>query len=148
PISEPSQPKKIVPGTFRFAHGLGAGDLNGDGRMDVLCTGGWWEQPEKVGDQPWKFHAATLGPNCADMHVFDVDGDGKNDIITSSAHDYGLWWPQHKPGKDGPTFIRREFFPLPDYKPTLPKNVEMSKDEQALFALINKHRAENRLAPY
>ena len=37
------------PGTQRFSHGLGAGDLNGDGRLDVICTGGWWEQPESAG---------------------------------------------------------------------------------------------------
>ena len=44
-ISEPSAPGKVVPGTNRFSHGLGVGDLNGDGRQDVICTGGWWEQP-------------------------------------------------------------------------------------------------------
>src|SRR5688572_8083300 len=44
PISVPSAPGKEVPGTQRFSHGLGVGDLNGDGRKDVLCTSGWWEQ--------------------------------------------------------------------------------------------------------
>ena len=33
PVSEPSRPGKLIPGTFRFSHGLGVGDLNGDGRQ-------------------------------------------------------------------------------------------------------------------
>ncbi len=65
PISEPSSPgRPPVPGTFHFSHGLGVGDINGDGRADVMCTGGWWEQPEKVNGEPWAFHPANLGPAC------------------------------------------------------------------------------------
>jgi hypothetical protein len=113
PISEPSAPGKVVPGTFRFSHGLGVGDLNGDGRLDVICTGGWWEQPAKVEDRPWAFHAADLGPDCADMYAYDVDGDGKADVISSSAHKYGIWWHQQKPGTaDSPTFLRHDLFPM------------------------------------
>jgi hypothetical protein len=112
PISEPSSPGKAVPGTFRFSHGLGISDLNGDGRLDVICTGGWWEQPAAVEDKPWTFHPAGLGPDCADMFAYDVDGDGKADVISSSAHKYGIWWHQHKPGPGGsPTFVRHDLFP-------------------------------------
>jgi hypothetical protein len=116
PISGPSDPatKKIVPGAFKFYHGLGVGDINGDGRADVISTAGWWEQPEKGADpcEPWKFHAADLGPACSDMYAFDVDGDGKADVLSSSAHEYGIWWHQQKPGQNGnPDFLRRDLFP-------------------------------------
>jgi hypothetical protein len=107
PISEPSKPGKPVPGTFMFSHGLGIGDVNGDGRPDVICTGGWWEQPEKDDGKPWPFHAANLGEACADMYAYDMDGDGKADIISSSAHKFGIWWYQQKsPGE----FLRHELF--------------------------------------
>jgi FG-GAP-like repeat len=112
PISEPSTPGKPVPGTFKFSHGLGAGDLNGDGRLDVLTTGGWWEQPAQDDGKPWKFHPANLGPDCADLFAFDMDGDGKADILSSSAHNFGIWWHQQKPGQDSnPAFLKHDLFP-------------------------------------
>ena len=33
------------------AHGMGVGDINGDGRMDVVTPAGWWEQPPKGSTQ-------------------------------------------------------------------------------------------------
>jgi hypothetical protein len=133
PISEPSTPEREgtataevngekvtvkfkipgneIPGTFRFYHGLGIGDMNGDGRPDVICPHGWWEQPLHDDGRPWKFHPANLGPPCADMFAYDVDGDGKMDVISSSAHNFGIWWHQQRVGKDGkPAFVQQELF--------------------------------------
>src|SRR5262249_39335820 len=82
PISVPSAPGKEIPGTQRFSHGLGVGDVNSDGRLDVICTGGWWEQPAKDDGKPWTFHPANLGEACADIFAYDMDGDGKADVIS------------------------------------------------------------------
>ena len=111
-ISGPPAPGRTIPGTDRFSHGLGIGDVDSDGRLDVLCTAGWWGQPEnaKTTDALWSFHEVSLGDSCAHMYVVDVDGDGINDVISSSAHRYGVWWHQQVPGSGGEQFVTRKYF--------------------------------------
>lgn len=79
----------------KFTHGIGCGDVNGDGKTDILELNGWWEQPKSLEGNPlWTFHAQKFGSKGgAQMYVYDVNGDGKNDVITSlAAHEYGLAW--------------------------------------------------------
>jgi hypothetical protein len=77
-----------------FSHGLGVGDVNGDGRQDLLLKDGWAEQPESLaGDPVWEQHPADFGEGGAQIYAYDVDGDGDNDVVTSlHAHAYGLSW--------------------------------------------------------
>ena len=78
----------------RAGHGIGHGDINGDGRTDMLASEGWWEAPSDLkSTQPWKFHRFDFADAAAQILVFDVDGDGKNDVVTSHhCHLYGLAW--------------------------------------------------------
>jgi hypothetical protein len=78
----------------RYTHGIGCGDINGDGRIDILEKDAWWEQPASVANQPvWTRHPFRFAEAAAQMLVHDVNGDKKNDVITChNAHGFGLSW--------------------------------------------------------
>jgi hypothetical protein len=98
--------EQVVLGDQGSGHGYAFGDLNGDGREDVLVETGWYERPD--GDplaKPWKFHPETAlpHPSCPFL-VVDLTGDGRSDILWGKAHDFGLyWWEQGEPKPGGTT---------------------------------------------
>jgi len=76
-----------------YGHGIGAGDVNGDKRTDILTSKGWLEAPADPRSGNWTMHADWDFPeHLGFMYVLDVNGDGKPDVLTSNAHDYGIFW--------------------------------------------------------
>lgn len=81
-------------------HGIGLGDINGDGRKDIVTVAGWAEAPEDYQNGEWIWHdELTLDTDAASlpMVIFDVNNDGLNDVIYGEAHAYGLYWMEQKP---------------------------------------------------
>lgn len=131
---------------YALAHGIGTGDINGDGRTDVLSATGWWEQPETLSkDKTWKYHPFAFGryKNRATniggsvMAVYDVNGDGLNDVVTNlNVHGFGLaWFEQKKDGAGNISFVRHMI--NDDYSQKSVGDVTFSQGHAATFADID-----------
>ncbi len=104
----------------RYTHGLGWGDIHGDGRIDLVEKDGWWEQPANAKPgQTWIKHPYKFAAEAAQMLVYDVDGDGLANVVTSwHCHGYGLvWHKQIRNAKGEIAFEKHEILPCrPDLK--------------------------------
>jgi hypothetical protein len=114
--------KLTAPGTFasfrvqsegRQGHGLGFGDVNGDGRGDFVLAKGWLEAPEKPLEQDWTWHPEfDLGSASIPILVADVNQDGIPDLIVGQSHAYGLdWWEQRVDDKGQRTWTQHPIDP-------------------------------------
>lgn len=84
-------------------HGIGLGDINMDGRKDIVTPHGWYEAPENRSKGIWNFHDDYKCESEVSirMIVTDVNEDGLNDIIYGHGHNYGLFWLEQTAGSGG-----------------------------------------------
>lgn len=81
-----------------YGHGIGLGDVNGDGRNDILTPKGWFEAPENPRAGQWKWHPEFDLGSVGFIYALDVNEDGRNDLVTSAAHNYGVFWMERGEG--------------------------------------------------
>ena len=99
--------RRYTIGAEKSGHGIGFGDMTGNGKADVILSNGWLEQPEDVYAENWKFHGGwEVKGASVPILVHDVNGDGVPDIIIGAGHNFGLFWFEQKINADG----SREFF--------------------------------------
>ena len=127
------------PGEAVNGHGIGVGDINGDGRFDVAVPTGWYEQPaEGIAKSPWAFHAIEFGNNGVfgngggEMGVYDVNGDGLADVVNGSAHNWGIKWFEQKKAADGTRTFEQHAI-AQDFSTTNAGNVVFSESHAARF---------------
>ena len=84
-----------------YGHGIGLGDVNKDGRNDILTPKGWFEAPVDPRNGKWIFHAEFDLGATGFIYVKDVNDDGLPDLVTSLGHSYGILWYEQKRSPDG-----------------------------------------------
>lgn len=148
PGEDPTRPWERVslsgangPGAAKFAHGFGTGDVNSDGRLDVMVAGHWYEQPAAPDGMPWKIHKLPAPP-CADMYALDIDGNKLNDVVCSSAHGTGFWWLQQRLEEDEPFFVQQAFFPPPASLAKAPTEYAFTAEESRIYGDLNTARGD------
>jgi hypothetical protein len=84
-----------------YGHGIGAGDINRDGRTDIITPKGWFEAPTDPRFGKWIFHSEFDLGATGFIYTLDVNDDGLPDLVTSLGHDYGIFWYEQKKDDSG-----------------------------------------------
>jgi hypothetical protein len=89
--------KKHVVSPRSYGHGIGVGDVNHDGRNDIITPQGWLEAPADPRASDWKLHPEFQLGDTSFIYVIDLNEDGLADLLTGNAHNYGIFWMEQRP---------------------------------------------------
>lgn len=143
--------KKTMTGRFepfkiyneKSGHGLGFGDINGDGRGDFILSNGWLEAPLNPFKESWTFHNEfTLGTASIPIIVADINNDGLKDLIVGQAHSYGLDWYEQKKNNTGTVWVKHAIDPFNSQFHTM-KWIDIDGDGKAELITGKRYRAHN-----
>lgn len=122
----PGRPQQVIRlvGASRFeavilnprptGHGLGFGDIDGDGQGELILSDGYLDPPEAgAWSGEWTFvPGPDLGTASVPILIEDIDGDGVTEMIVGNAHGYGLdWWSRTELSSDASGWQRHPIDP-------------------------------------
>ena len=144
PITNPPVNLRKVAVAESQGHGLGFGDVNGDGRGDFILSDGWLEAPKDIMKGKWLAHKEfNLGDAGVPILVVDVNKDGKNDLIVGQGHNFGLDWYEQRPGKAGKiNWVKHPIDPYGSQYHTM-EWVDLNGDGNPELVTGQRYRAHN-----
>jgi len=129
-------------------HGLGFGDINGDGLGDFIVSNGWLEAPKDKSNKSWLFHPDfNLNEDASvPIIVADVNQDGLNDLIVGHGHSYGLNWLEQKNEAGKRKFIQHPIDPYHSQYHTM-EWADLDNDGKMELITGKRYRAHNDKDP-
>lgn len=88
----------VINADSRF-EAAGVGDIDGDGLLDIVCGDFWYQAPNWTPHRIAEQEELNEYYNDFAAEVFDIDGDGDNDILSCAWFSRQIFWREN-PGPD------------------------------------------------